>query len=109
MTKRATYTRLFVAVAFATAGAFGVAASGCSSPDASLTVDPTAGDAGPSRTQFAFVAPVLEKRCGSIDCHGSIYRNMRIYGFGGLRLPSPLGSTTPQTPSIVTDEEAQAS
>jgi hypothetical protein len=24
-------------------------------------------------------------RCGTIDCHGTAYRNLRIYGSGGLR------------------------
>ena len=73
----------------------------CSSPDASATVDPI----GPDRAQFDEVAPALVRRCGSIDCHGSAYRNMRIYGYGGLRLGP---KDTPETPTRVTTDEAQA-
>ena len=106
MMKRAVYIRALVVLMLASTAAAGVV-TGCSSPDTSATVDPTAGDAGPSREQFDFVAPVLSRRCGSIDCHGSIYRNMRIYGYGGLRIGPE--STDPMTPMRVTAAEAQAS
>jgi len=36
--------------------------------------------------EFTSVSPVLEKRCGTLDCHGTLARPMRIYGQGGLRL-----------------------
>jgi hypothetical protein len=76
--------------------------AGCSSPDVNARVDPV----GPSFEQFAFVAPVLSRRCGSIDCHGSAYRNMRVYGYGGNRLgPS---ATTPESPNSLTPEEVRA-
>ncbi len=39
----------------------------------------------PSATQFAAVSPVLEKRCGSLDGHGSIGRPLIIQGQNGLR------------------------
>jgi hypothetical protein len=39
----------------------------------------------PSVEAFATVAPVLEQRCGSLDCHGNIARPLRIYGQNGLR------------------------
>jgi len=105
---RAVYMRALIALMFSSAGGAALAvATACSSPDASVTVDPTAGDAGPSREQFDFVAPVLARRCGSIDCHGSIYRNMRIYGYGGLRLGPE--AVDPMTPMRVTADEAQAS
>jgi hypothetical protein len=32
------------------------------------------------------VSNVLEKRCGTLDCHGTLARPLRIYGQGGLRL-----------------------
>ena len=41
---------------------------------------------GPDRASFSLVASVLGARCGSLDCHGSPYRNLRFYGYGGLRL-----------------------
>jgi hypothetical protein len=63
-------------------GAFGVALGGaCSSPDGNARV--VAGQ--PDRVQFASVSPVLTRRCGSLDCHGEIHRNLRLYGWGGLR------------------------
>lgn len=45
----------------------------------------TRGAPGTFRT--AGVSAVLERRCGSIDCHGAESRNMRIYSGQGLRLP----------------------
>ena len=41
----------------------------------------------PSGEAFTPVSGVLERRCGTLDCHGSIYRPLRIYGQGGLRIP----------------------
>jgi hypothetical protein len=42
-------------------------------------------DGGPP---VASVSTLLERRCGTLDCHGSLYRPMRIYGRYGLRAPS---------------------
>jgi hypothetical protein len=39
----------------------------------------------PRRQEFSAVSAVLEPRCGSLDCHGSPARNLRIYGLYGLR------------------------
>lgn len=36
------------------------------------------------------VSPYLERRCGTLDCHGQPTRPMRIYGQLGLRLPDPM-------------------
>jgi hypothetical protein len=75
--------------------------SSCSAPDASATV--SAG--GPDRASFGPVARVLVKRCGSIDCHGSAYRNMRLYGFASRRLdPTDL----PDSPADTTSAEIDA-
>ncbi len=35
----------------------------------------------------AAVSPYLEARCGTLDCHGSMQRPMRLYGRNGLRHP----------------------
>ncbi len=49
----------------------------------------------------AFVHPVIELRCGSLDCHGQAPRGLRVYGANSLRLPNErgdipgLGLTTP--------------
>jgi hypothetical protein len=69
-----------------------VAASfACSGPDKG-ELDRAAslrGQASVFRT--AGVGTVFERRCGSLDCHGSISRNMRIYSSRGLRLPNEAG------------------
>jgi hypothetical protein len=98
---RARLARLTVVAVLAGSAASVWSAAGCSAPDSSARVDPV----GPSLEQFAYVAPVLSKRCGSIDCHGSKFRNMRVYGYGGLRLDP---AATPDFPTHVTAEEAKA-
>lgn len=75
--------------------------TGCSSPDTTGRVDPI----GPSFEQFNLVAPMLVRRCGSIDCHGSAFRNFRLYGYGGTRLEP---GTRPDFPPIITPKEVQA-
>ena len=35
----------------------------------------------------------MERRCGTLDCHGQDGRPMRIYGARGLRLPNDAGLT----------------
>jgi hypothetical protein len=39
----------------------------------------------PDEATFAPVAELLSVRCGSLDCHGSLYRNLRVYGSTGMR------------------------
>jgi hypothetical protein len=46
-----------------------------------------AGQAGVSR--------VLEKRCGTLDCHGQVGRALRIYGVDGLRFEQPDSTAEP--------------
>jgi hypothetical protein len=59
--------------------------AGCTSIDANktLALDCPTSDADTFRT----VSDVLERRCGTLDCHGSTYRPMRIFGQYGLRRP----------------------
>lgn len=38
---------------------------------------------------FVLVSGVLERRCGSLDCHGGLSRPLRVYGNAGLRRPEP--------------------
>jgi hypothetical protein len=40
----------------------------------------------PSRSEFDAVSPVLEQRCGTLDCHGALARPLRVYGTYGMRL-----------------------
>src|SRR5579872_3543254 len=39
-----------------------------------------------SEQQFGLVADFLDHRCGSLDCHGQVGRNLEIWGCEGLRL-----------------------
>jgi len=39
----------------------------------------------PSEATFQPVSAALEARCGTLDCHGSFYRNLRVYGKDGIR------------------------
>jgi len=51
----------------------------------------------PSGVDFKPVGLYVVHRCGSLDCHGEVGRNMRIYGEYGLRLDdagSPNGGLT---------------
>lgn len=41
----------------------------------------------PSETGFRVVSQVLERRCGTLDCHGDGSRSFRVYGRTGLRRP----------------------
>ena len=40
----------------------------------------------PPFEDFAAVSTLLERRCGTLDCHGNAARPLRIYGQYGLRL-----------------------
>lgn len=57
-----------------------VAALGCAetTPDEELHL--------PSRSQFPLVLDAMERRCGTLDCHGTPGRNLRLYTGSGLRL-----------------------
>lgn len=56
----------------------------------------------PSREVFTtYVSPMMERRCGTLDCHGGDQRWMRLYGELGLRHPQELNrsggdATTPR-------------
>ncbi len=43
----------------------------------------------PPYEDFASVSTLLERRCGTLDCHGNAARPLRIYGQYGLRLKPP--------------------
>lgn len=51
----------------------------------------------PSRVAFDPVSPVLEERCGTLDCHGQLSRPLRIYGTYGMRLGAEPGAFDPGT------------
>jgi hypothetical protein len=59
-----------------------VAIAACSMPAADGTY---VQEALPDRANFPPVAQLLDVRCGSLDCHGTTARNLRLYGSAGLR------------------------
>lgn len=78
--------------------------AGCSTPAADARVT----ESVPDRASFPDVAQALEHRCGMLDCHGTIYRNMRLYGNESLRLlptDRPLSPPHPCTTSGEVDED----
>lgn len=50
---------------------------------------------GPDGGTTAGVDALLEKRCGTLDCHGQMGRPLRIFGQDGLRLISEDAANTP--------------
>ena len=60
------------------------------------------GYACPSGDNFPIVSQVLERRCGTLDCHGDPSRPLRIYGRSGLRLRQPDGNGPPSGTEIGT-------
>lgn len=75
------------------AGASIVAAAGCSSVDSTAQVTVKGPSFGAQGSSFRPISAVLERRCGTLDCHGSTYRPLKIYGQIGLRRPEAKGST----------------
>lgn len=64
--------------------AWALVLGGC---DADLVPSPAPGPlAAPSRPEFNPVADAMQLHCGTLDCHGQVGRNMRLYGQFGLRL-----------------------
>jgi hypothetical protein len=98
-------TWLFVA-ALGLAVASSVASCSSVPDDARIGIDAPSG----SEDQFGIVGDYLDHRCGSLDCHGQIGRNLRIWGCEGMRLDPhavPICSV-PQGGSSTTPSEHQA-
>lgn len=97
MTRASRRSGSFAATLLAGAAAICAASlASCSGPSGSDTVS----FMFPDSMQFtSLVSPALEIRCGTLDCHGSAYRNLRFYGKYGSRLSSKdatgLQDTTP--------------
>lgn len=56
----------------------------------------------PDQASFPPVSALLTVRCGSLDCHGNIARNLRVYGSAGRRY-SP--NDQPFVPPCDTNDE----
>ncbi len=52
------------------------------------------------------VSTVLERRCGTLDCHGQVGRPLRIYGQYGLRFVDDAGDVPGVQPTTATEYEA---
>ena len=63
----------------------------------------------PDRTQFAVVAEAMQHRCATLDCHGQVGRNLRLYGLGGLRLSTPEAPITDPIADPTTVSELDSS
>jgi hypothetical protein len=58
----------------------------------------------PSRAAFPPVDDVLQASCGTLDCHGQVGRNLRLYGGRGLRLAPQDNSADDPTTAREYDE-----
>ena len=67
---------------------FGVTAASTSSCVGEVQVPDATSQAllAPPRTGFEDVADAMQPSCGTLDCHGQVGRNMRLFGARGLRL-----------------------
>lgn len=71
--------------------AWGSAVASCASiPDENRYTVILTPDPGQYQKGVSFF---MERRCGTLDCHGQDGRPMRIYGARGLRLPNDAGLT----------------
>lgn len=62
----------------------------------------------PDRASFPPVAQLLVHRCGTLDCHGTRYRNFRLYGDEGLRLAATDRPLSPPTTVAEIDQDYEA-
>jgi hypothetical protein len=69
-------------LAYVLASAVALAIAACSAPDEGATVKADVA----SRERFELVSDAMVYQCGTLDCHGNAFRNLRLYGYGGLRL-----------------------
>ncbi len=62
----------------------------------------------PSRATFKGPALMMMRHCGTLDCHGSNYRNFRLYGKGGRRLDPSHHPDAPETTAAELDADFDA-
>lgn len=78
---------------FVLVGAAILAVAGCSGVDSTAQITVKGPKFGAKGAAFLPISSVLERRCGTLDCHGSTYRPLKIYGQIGLRRPEAKDST----------------
>jgi hypothetical protein len=69
----------------------------CDGPPLQQLPPPPSG-VGTYDVQGAGPGLLLALRCGSLDCHGSVDRNMALWGYQGMRLPLADPNATPNLP-----------
>jgi len=62
-----------------------LALCGCTADVQNTDGQQNASLARPARLGFEPVADAMQLHCGTLDCHGQVGRNMRLYGMYGLR------------------------
>jgi hypothetical protein len=85
-------TKILLALATLALALLPVASSGCSGVDEKAYASVDCPPFGENGDAFRPVSAVIERRCGTLDCHGNSARPMRIYGQYTLRRPEEEGS-----------------
>ena len=98
--------------ALITLAAAGALLACASTPDSSRVTEIFTGDASFAEfaggkaadgTPLVGVQPVLAARCGTLDCHGSIGRPLRIFSQFGLRLVDDAGNVSGGAPTTTAE------
>jgi hypothetical protein len=71
-----------------------------------VDTDPRFVETVPDRASFAPVSDLLDHRCGTLDCHGVTYRNLRIYGREGLRFAADARPSSQEMSTTVAEYDA---
>jgi hypothetical protein len=86
---------------------------GCQAPDENKITEVLAPDYAPFKgvgidgaLQAAGVSRMMERRCGTLDCHGQEGRPLRIYGQNGLRFVEDGGDRPGVQPTTETEHLA---
>lgn len=91
------YTRL--ALSFVIAASLVVAC-------VTVETDPRVVETVPDRASFPAVSDLLDHRCGTLDCHGVTYRNLRVYGREGLRFATDARPSSQENSTTVAEYDA---
>ena len=96
------------ALAASSAGLLALA-SACSSVDTNAVTTVTAPDynqfKGVGSDAGVGVSLLLERRCGTLDCHGQVGRPLRVYGQYGLRFVDEAGNSSSDLGPPTTETE----
>lgn len=71
-----------------------------------VDTDPRVVEKVPDRGSFPPVSDLLDHRCGTLDCHGVTYRNLRVYGREGLRFAPDARPSSKQQSTTTAEYDA---